>query len=100
MSKRNKRTRAVATRSSRAGAFRENPISASKLRNRPSRHAQFAEFMRTFIKENVRMTLFFIGAASILQPFIPWTNDNTDAMWFIVIGSVALGLAVPRRLWR
>jgi len=98
MSKRNKRT--PSTRSNRAGAFHEKPISASKLRNRPSRHAQFAEFMRTFIKENVRTMLFFVGAASILQPFIPWTNDNGDAMWFIVIGSIALGFAVPRRLWQ
>ena len=98
MSKRNKRTPSTAAaRSSRAGWRIGKPIPAL---NFPSRHAQFAEFMRTFIKENVRMTLFFIGAASILQPFIPWTNDNGDAMWFIVIGSIALGFAVPRRLWQ
>jgi len=89
MSKRNKRTPSTAAaRSSRAGA------------SYPSVHEKFAGFMRVFLRVNFRMMLFLIGAASILQPFVPWTNDNSNAMWFILIGSIALGLAVPPRLWR
>jgi hypothetical protein len=100
MSKRNKRTPSTAAaRSSRTGAHFEKSIPASKARS-PSRHAQFVELLSALIKQNVRMMLFLSGAASIAQPFIPWTNDNSDAMWFIVIGSIALGLAVPPRLWR
>jgi hypothetical protein len=56
--------------------------------------------MGTFIRDNVRTMLLFVGAATIAQPFIPWTNNNDDAMWFIVIGSIALGLAIPPRLWK
>ena len=95
MSKRNKRApNMVAARSSRASARIAKSIPASK-----SRKASFAEGLRFFIRENVRVWLMFVGTATLLQAFVPWTNDRSDSLWFIVIGSTALALSIPRRFW-
>jgi hypothetical protein len=44
--------------------------------------------------------LLFIGGAMLAQVLMPWTNRAMDNLWFIVMGGVLLGLAVPRRLWK
>ena len=66
----------------------------------PSLREKTAQASGLFIRENVRTMLLFAGFATLVQAFIPWTNSLDDRVPFIVIGSVFLGIAVPRWLWK
>jgi len=61
---------------------------------------RFVNGLRAFFKENLRIALLFIGVSTLLQAFIPWTNDRSTAPIFIIVGSVLLGLVLPRRFWK
>ncbi len=53
-----------------------------------------------FVRENVRSMLLVAGFMTLVQAAIPWTNSATDRIPFIVVGSIFLGIGIPRRLWR
>lgn len=55
---------------------------------------------RSFIRENLRLMLIFIGATSLAQAFLPWTNNRSEFIWPTIVGGILLGLALPPRLWR
>ena len=52
------------------------------------------------LRENVRAMVLFSGVVAVAQAFVPWTNDRMDVVWFVIFGSIMLGLGIPKRLWQ
>lgn len=66
----------------------------------PTPGQRAASLIGLFIRENVRTMLLFVGIMTLMQAMIPWTNSATDRIPFIVVGSIFLGLSIPRRFWQ
>lgn len=66
----------------------------------PTFGEKLARTGRSFIRENLRLMLIFIGFTLLAQAFLPWTNNRSEFVWPTIVGGILLGLALPPRLWR
>ena len=55
--------------------------------------------LRAFMRENVRVMVIVMGVGFFMQAFIPWTSSAREGVYFVVAGSILLGLGLPKRWW-
>ena len=66
----------------------------------PSLKVRLLGGLGILLRENVRAMVLFSGVVAVAQAFVPWTNDRMDVVWFVIFGSIMLGLGIPKRLWQ